>query len=62
MQGVLDTTNGNKVCHGLVTDQWFSPGTLVFSTNKTDFHDITEIGRTKHNFYIEIAMDIITQN
>ena len=22
---------------------WFSPGTLVFSTNKTDRHDITEI-------------------
>jgi hypothetical protein len=23
--------------------QWFSPGTLVSSTNKTDRHDITEI-------------------
>jgi hypothetical protein len=26
-----------------VADQWFSPGTPVSSTNKTDNHDITEI-------------------
>jgi len=26
-----------------VTGLWFSPGTLVSSTNKTDRHDITEI-------------------
>jgi hypothetical protein len=26
----------------LVTDQWFSPGTPVSSTNKTDCHDIIE--------------------
>jgi hypothetical protein len=26
-----------------VTGQWFSPGTPVSSTNKTDHHDITEI-------------------
>ena len=26
-----------------VSDLWFSPGTLVSSTNKTDCHDITEI-------------------
>jgi len=25
------------------TGQWFSPGTPVSSTNKTDRHDITEI-------------------
>jgi hypothetical protein len=25
-----------------VTGQWFSPGPLVSSTNKTDSHDITE--------------------
>ena len=30
-------------CQGLTTDQWFSPGTAVSSTNKTDRHDITEI-------------------
>ena len=27
----------------LTTDRWFSPGTPVSSTNKTDRHDITEI-------------------
>ena len=27
----------------LATGQWFSSGTLVSSTNKTDIHDITEI-------------------
>jgi hypothetical protein len=26
-----------------IAGQWFSPGTLVSSTNKTDCHDITEI-------------------
>ena len=35
--GVLDTTLFDQVC------QWFSPSTLVSSTNKTDRHDITEI-------------------
>jgi hypothetical protein len=32
-----------KFCQWLVTCQWFSPGTPVSSTNKTDHHDITEI-------------------
>jgi hypothetical protein len=27
----------------LATGQWFSPGTPVYFTNKTDRHDITEI-------------------
>ena len=27
----------------LVAGRWFSPGTPVYSTNKTDRHDITEI-------------------
>jgi len=41
---VHDTTLcDNKVCQGLATGQWFSPGTPVSSTNKTDRHDITEI-------------------
>jgi uncharacterized membrane protein YjjP (DUF1212 family) len=31
------------LAYGVSTDQWFSPGTLVSSTNKTDRHDITEI-------------------
>ena len=26
-----------------MTGRWFSPGTPVFSTNKTDRHDMTEI-------------------
>ena len=30
-------------CQWLATGQWFSPGTPVSSTNKTDCHDITEI-------------------
>jgi len=38
-----DTTLCNKVCQWLTTGQWFSPGTQVSSTNKTDRHDITEI-------------------
>jgi len=42
-RGVLDTTLCDKVCQWLVTGQWFSPGTPVFSTNKTDSHDIAEI-------------------
>jgi hypothetical protein len=33
----------DKVCQWLVAGRWVSPGTPVFSTNKTDCHDITEI-------------------
>jgi hypothetical protein len=40
-EGIIDLID--KVCLWLVTGQWFSPGTLVSSTNKTDHHDITEI-------------------
>jgi hypothetical protein len=39
--GVLDTTLCDKVCQWLAAGQWFSPGTPVSSTNKTDRHDIT---------------------
>jgi hypothetical protein len=38
--GVLDTTLCDNVCQWLASDRWFSP---VFSTNKTDRHDTTEI-------------------
>ena len=31
------------ICRWLSACRWFSPGTLVSSTNKTDRHDITEI-------------------
>ena len=37
------TTLCDKVCRWLATGQWFSLGTMVFSTNKTVRHNITEI-------------------
>ena len=40
---VLDITLCDKVCQKLEAGLWFSPGTPVSSTNKTDRHDITEI-------------------
>jgi hypothetical protein len=36
-----------------VTGQWFSPGTPVSFTNKTDHHDITEI-------LLKVALNTIT--
>ena len=42
-RGVLDTTLCDKACQWLATGRWFSPGTLVSSTNKTDCHEITKI-------------------
>ena len=33
----------DKVCQCLVAGQWFTPGILVSSINKTDRHDIAEI-------------------
>ena len=42
-RGVLDTTLCDKVCQWLAIGRWFSPGTPVFSTNRTDCHDISEI-------------------
>ena len=42
-RGVLDTTLCDKVCQWFASGRWFSPGTQVSSTNKTDHHDITEI-------------------
>jgi hypothetical protein len=46
---VLDTTLCDKVAAGL----WFSPGTPVSSTNKTDYHDITEL-------LLKVALNTIT--
>ena len=54
-RGVLDTTLGDKVCQLLTTGQWFSPRTLVSSTNKTDRHDIT-------NILLKLALSTINQN
>jgi len=42
-RGVLDTILCDNVCQRLVEGWLCSPGTPVFSTNKTDRHDITEI-------------------
>jgi hypothetical protein len=42
-RGVLNKTLCDKVCQWLAADLWFSPGTMVSSTNKTDRHDITEV-------------------
>jgi len=41
--GVLDTALCDIVCQWLAAGQWFSSGTLLSSTNKTDSHDITEL-------------------
>ena len=43
LRGVHDRTLCEKVCQLLVAVLWFTPGTPVSSTNKTDRHDITEI-------------------
>jgi hypothetical protein len=51
-QGVLDTTLCDKVCQWLATDRWFSTGTLVSSTNKTDRYDIAEI-------LLKVALNIL---
>jgi hypothetical protein len=42
-RGVLDTALCDKVCQWLAIGRWFSLGTPVYSTNKTDHHDIAEI-------------------
>jgi hypothetical protein len=36
---IVDTT----LCHKSLTGWWFSLGTTISSTNKTDRHDIAEI-------------------
>jgi len=52
---VLDTTLCDKVCQCLAIGWWFSPGTPVSSTNKTDRHDITEI-------LLKVALNTINPN
>jgi hypothetical protein len=37
-----------------MADGWFSPGSLVSSSNKTDLHDITEI-------LLKVVLNTITQ-
>jgi hypothetical protein len=41
-----------KVCQRLAAGLWFSPGTEVSSTNKTDRHDINEI-------FLKVALNTI---
>ena len=48
------TTLCNKVCQLLAAGLWFSPGSPVSSTNKTDRHDITEI-------LLKVALNTIKQ-
>ena len=50
---VIDAISCDKVCQWLWVGQWFSPGTPVSSTNKTDRHDITEI-------LLKVALNTIT--
>ena len=52
-RGVLDTTLYDKVCQWLAAGRWFSPGTPVSSTNKTDRHNATEI-------LLKVALNTIT--
>ena len=51
--GALDTTLCDKNCQWLADGWWFSRGTLVSSTNKTDHHDIAEI-------LLKVALNTIT--
>ena len=51
-QCVFNTTC-DKVCQWLAAGRWFSPGTPVSSTNKTDCHHITEI-------LLKVALNTIT--
>ena len=48
------TTLCDKVCHWLATGRWFSPGSPVYSSNKTDRRDITEI-------LLKVALNTIKQ-
>jgi len=41
---VLDRSLCDKVCQWFKAGQWFSLGTLVSTTNKTDRHDINIVG------------------
>ena len=43
----------DKVCQWLVAGRWFSPGTPISSSNRTDNHDITEI-------LLKVALNTIT--
>jgi hypothetical protein len=43
MRCVLNATlGGDTICHKLAAGRWFSPGTEVTASAKTDRHDMTE--------------------
>jgi len=50
---VLYTTLYDKLCQWLAAGRWFSLGTAVSSTNKTDHQDITEL-------LLKVALNTIT--
>jgi hypothetical protein len=51
-RGLLYTTLWDQVCQWLATVRWISPGTAVYSTNKTDVYYITECtGSCKSNYH-----------
>ena len=52
-RGVLNTTLSDKVCQWLAPGRWFSTGTPVSSTNKTDRHNTAEI-------LLEVASNTLT--
>ena len=68
-RGVLNTILSHKVCQWLVVGWWFSSGTPVSSTNKTDRHDITEImlnvalnhNRLFHNLFCCLEEEFVFQ-
>jgi hypothetical protein len=51
---VLDTTLCDNVCKGLGIGRWFSPGTPITSTNKTDRHNVAEM-------LLKVALNAIHQ-
>ena len=55
LRGVLDTTLCDKIYERLATCRWLSLDTPVFTTNKTDRHDITEI-------LLKVALNTISLN
>ena len=55
LRGVLDKTLCDKIYERLATGRWLSLDTPVFSINKTDRHDITEI-------LLKVALNIISLN
>jgi len=46
----------DKVCQWLAAGHWFSPATPVFSTNKTDYHDIQNVTE----ILLNVALNAIT--